>query len=102
MLCSCTVREFLELVSEIIQEYEDENDFVNLFCEALLEEKQGVFFLKIKLKKFNERMENYLTLKANADDGSSEIPWDQMPKKEETDKAKKQSEIKNSQPELKK
>ena len=46
MLCSCTLKEYLKLISEIVNEYEDENDFVNIFVETLLEEKDGVFFIR--------------------------------------------------------
>ena len=42
MMSSCTLREFLELIGDIVKDYESEEDFVNLFVEALLEEKEGV------------------------------------------------------------
>jgi len=48
MLCSCSLREYLELLSDIIADYESEEEFVELFVEALEDEKEGVNYL-IKL-----------------------------------------------------
>ncbi len=50
MVSSCTLKEFLQLVSGIVKEYEDEDDFVNLLVDAMREEKIGVSLIVLSLR----------------------------------------------------